>query len=544
MIRVQLLGCFKVARDGTAIPATAWRRRRPADLLKLVASTKMGRIGRDVAIERLWPDWDAELGANNLHRALHDLRQVIGRAVVVSDKGVLRLALDVSSDVLEFEALLVKSEPDHRAAVDHYLGDLCPDDLEAEWLSSRRAELRKKYVDAALNIAVRAHAEHRDAVTVEVLRRMLESEPTEEEGHRLLMRALVSVGRRHEALRQFEVLTRALEEALDAKPSAESRALYEKISRGELGTPLVSSSGWARLSRRFLGTRVPPPIRGQRSLCETVERALAQSSGVLLFIGEAGSGKTRLLVEAAARLEARSSALLAGAGSELGLVAPYGPFQEAFYEHAREKRGTLADNPFSTFEPTPGGAMEKDKLRLFRSVEGAIERLAGSTSVLIAVDDLQWVDESSLHLFHHLARATRRIPLFLAATVREEDVVAGGALHTLLVSLQRERLAARFLLEPLTREEAQAQMADLLGRDPDPEVVARIYSLAKGNPFFTEELTRATEEGGVALADHVLDAVRARVDRLGETVVRLLRAASVIGSRVPVPLDFACKRAR
>ena len=63
---------------------------------------------------------------------------------------------------------------------------------------------------------------------------------------------------------------------------------------------------------------------------------------------------------------------------------------------------------------------------------------------------------------------------------------------------------------------------------PYPEVVARIYSLAKGNPFFTEELTRATEEGDVALADHVLDAVRARVDRLGETVVRLLRAASVI----------------
>ena len=226
---------------------------------------------------------------------------------------------------------------------------------------------------------------------------MLESEPTEEEGHRLLMRALVSVGRRHEALRQFEVLTRALEEALDAKPSTESRALYEKSL----------AASWARhWSRARVGLdcrggssekRVPPPIRGQRSLCETVERALAQSSGVLLFIGEAGSGKTRLLVEAAARLEARSSALLAGAGSELGLVAPYGPFQEAFYEYAREKRGTLADNPFSTFEPTPGGAMEKDKLRLFRSVEGAIERLAGSTSVLIAVDDLQWVDESSLH---------------------------------------------------------------------------------------------------------------------------------------------------
>src|SRR5688572_28957600 len=104
MLRVRLLGGFEVENDQGVIPADAWRRRRPADLLKIVASSPGGAITRDAVIDRLWPEKGAELGANNLHRALHDLRQVVGASIVVSDKGVLRLAPDAWCDVLAFEA--------------------------------------------------------------------------------------------------------------------------------------------------------------------------------------------------------------------------------------------------------------------------------------------------------------------------------------------------------------------------------------------------------------------------------------------------------
>jgi DNA-binding SARP family transcriptional activator len=534
MLRVRLLGGFEVENDQGLIPADSWRRRRPADLLKIVASSPGGAIARDALIDRLWPEKGGELGANNLHRALHDLRQVVGAAIVVSDKGVLRLASDAWSDVLAFEAEIARNDDAAlHYALDLYRADLCPEDSSAEWLASRRIELRKKYVDAALKLSIRAIGERRDLVAIDLLRKLLEIEPSEEEAHRLLMRALVAAGRRHDALQQFERLKQALRNALDEEPSEESRSLYEKISRGELEPRASRATGWARLSRRLLGTVDPPPIRGRRAILETIDRLLAERSGVLLLMGESGSGKTRLLVEASRRVGGGSARLLAGSATEAGLTAPFAPFQEAFFEHAREHGASSGENPFSTFEPTPGGAMEKDKLRLFRSIERTIETLAGSGPVLLAIDDLQWADESSLHLFHHLARATREVPFFLAATTREEEIVAGGPLHTLLTTLKRERLAVRIHVERLGREETREQIADLLGRAPDPEMVAQVFSLGNGNPFFTEELTRSIEESGAVLAEDVLETVRARIERLGPEVAQLLGAASVIGTEIP-----------
>jgi hypothetical protein len=216
----------------------------------------------------------------------------------------------------------------------------------------------------------------------------------------------------------------------------------------------------------LLGTANPGPIRGQVELLGALDAALAASSGVLLFIGEAGSGKTRLLAEAARRLADRGAPLLGGSASEIGADVPFGPFQEAFFARVREMGGSIGENPFAAFEPTPGGAMEKDKLRLFRAVERSIETLAAGGPVLLAIDDLHWADESSLHLFHHLGRATRTMPLFLAATVREEDVVQGGPLFALLVSLGRERLAARFRVERLGRDASADLIADFSGAPP------------------------------------------------------------------------------
>src|SRR5690349_6566321 len=103
MLRIRLLGQFEVERDGRAVPAAAWRRRRPLDLLKLLCVAPNHAIHREEVVDRLWPDKDLESGSNNLHRALHDLRAVLGGQAAILDKQVVRFGEDVWIDIDELE---------------------------------------------------------------------------------------------------------------------------------------------------------------------------------------------------------------------------------------------------------------------------------------------------------------------------------------------------------------------------------------------------------------------------------------------------------
>jgi DNA-binding SARP family transcriptional activator len=531
VIEVRLLGGFEIREDRAPLAPTALRRRRPTDLLKLIASSPRRALTREEAMEALWPGKDPESAANNLHRALHDLRQMFKASCVVLEKGVVRLTEETRTDVEEFERCAQSNDPDLLLnGLELYRGHLCPDDPYSEWLDQRRRELKQRFIDCAFKIARRCFAGGQDAGVIDVLRRLLALEPAEEEAHCLMMRALTRSGRRHDALRQFDALVQALKEASDAEPAAESRALYERIARGEVETANPSApKGWSRLARRLLGTASPPAIHGHESALTAIDRLVREKSGVLILSGESGSGKTRLAIEAAKSFE---GPLLAGAGSAANATLPFAPFDEAFFDHVRAA-GRALENPIAAFRAA--GDPEQEKMRLFRAVQSALDEISGGAPVFMLIDDLQWADDSSLALFHHLARITRMQPLLLVATCREEEI--GPELKSLLAALSRERLAVRVALEALSFEDTRAQMIDMLDDPPSDETAKTVFALTAGNPLFTEEVVRSTVEGGQpldgsSLPDDLVDTIRSRVERLGAEAVRLLRAASVIGSEL------------
>src|SRR5512147_1911685 len=146
-LRLFLLGRFEVVRADAPIPPQAWRRRRPADLLKLVALAPGHVLARDAAIDTLWPDKDPASGANNLHRALYDLRQILGGRWVDIERGQVRLRADAWVDVDAFERAL--ADGDASGAVALYRGDLALEEApdghaaaHAPGLQGRRAALR------------------------------------------------------------------------------------------------------------------------------------------------------------------------------------------------------------------------------------------------------------------------------------------------------------------------------------------------------------------------------------------------------------------
>jgi adenylate cyclase len=251
--RIFLFGRFEVEVAGQMIPAASWSKRRPVDVLTALALAPARALHREELIDRFWPEKDLDAGANNLHRALYEVRRAAGAELVRLEKGVARVAEDVWIDVDAFERAASSAEQDVLcSAVQLYRGALLPDDPYSDSLASRREGLRQRFVDVALKVAhLRRNAGDTDAC-IGALRRALDADAALEPAHRLLMEVLAKAGRQGDALRQFQECVAALRARLDAQPPKAMLDLRDAIERGELapaaGAPPPASAAPAQPS--------------------------------------------------------------------------------------------------------------------------------------------------------------------------------------------------------------------------------------------------------------------------------------------------------
>jgi DNA-binding SARP family transcriptional activator len=228
------LGGFAVEVDGQIVPPSAWKHRRGAELIKLLALATGHRLHREQVMDTLWPDLSPDAAGTNLRKATHHLRRALGTAdPVVVDGGFVALCPEwpVTTDVEAFEvaakaALGVGPEACAEAAA-LYRGELLPDDRYAAWAFEPRERLRLRYLQL-LKLSRRWET-------------VLDVDPTDEEAHRALMRAYIDTGNRQAAIRQFARLRQALRSDLGIGPDRASVELYEKaLALGAL--PVATSA--------------------------------------------------------------------------------------------------------------------------------------------------------------------------------------------------------------------------------------------------------------------------------------------------------------
>jgi DNA-binding SARP family transcriptional activator len=277
---IQLLGRFSVAIDGVPISGDAWRSRRAADALKLLALAPGHRMHRSELMEALWPESDPEASGANLRKALHFARLATGdEQTVANEHGVLVLWPDahVETDVERFEtaAQLALDHDDKAAclvAADLYRGDLLPDDRYESWSFNARGLLRQRYLDV-----LRAGA---------LWDPLFEEDPTDEQAARALMRAHLDAGERREAIRRFERLREALRDELGVGPDSATVALYEQVLAAE-GAPQPSEAerAHALLAWGLVHMNRNNIVEAERAAEEA--RAIALDAGLGRELGEA-----------------------------------------------------------------------------------------------------------------------------------------------------------------------------------------------------------------------------------------------------------------
>ena len=314
-VRVWLLGGFRVSvGPRRIIEEQAWRLRKAAALVKLLALAPGHRLHREHVMDLLWPDSGRRAASNGLRRVLHGARRVLdpaaGTHYLASENGSLALCpagqfwVDVESFEEAARAARRSRDPAaYRAAIELYVGDLLPEDRYEEWAEERREELRRTLLSLHLELA-RLYEERGEYERgIEALLRAATDEPTNEEVHAGLMRLYAFSGRRVEALGRYEQLREALSRELGASPEAGTRRLREDIATGRF-PPVQPAApppkGPSDVDKHNLPAARTNFVGREREMVE-VKRTLAMTR-LLTLTGTGCCGKTRLALEVAREL--------------------------------------------------------------------------------------------------------------------------------------------------------------------------------------------------------------------------------------------------
>ncbi len=586
--RVTVLGPFEVCRDDASLDAGSWQR-SVQTLLKLLVTSPERRRLRDEVVDVLWPDATPEAGASNLRYVLSLLRRHLrggDPSPILADRSWISLnpGYTWAIDLARFEDLTAQGAS-NRETMDElaalYQGEPLVEDRYEDWAAPLRAHIQRLWQETCRRFAHTLHQREQLEPALLWAERALAADPVDEESFQQVLKLLILLGRRTEAMKRFRQFEQQLRSELDLEPSPETAALVSRAREPEevaIRPRVEQEESPPRTSRvevpqqalpagAYLGALPSTPLVARR---EELSRALvavdtaAQGSGrLVLLAGEPGVGKTRLAQEVTAALHERGFLIAAGRCYQPEQVVPYYPFLDVLGELYRLLPPQVREEvvrrwPYlARLLPELQGAGRKaaapigeidgqDEPLLIRSVAGFLETVAADRGLAVLLDDLHWSDSASVKLLLHLARHTRASPVFLLGTYRDLEVTYDHPLHGALVDLGREALLEKIALERLDAEATGALIAGALGDAAiPPGLVEIVHGPTGGNPFFIQEVLRSMVEGGdlmrtdgrwerrqrseIRVPEGVRGVIGQRLSRLREETRGVLFAGSVLG---------------
>ncbi len=291
--------------------------------------------------------------------------------------------------------------------------------------------------------------------------------------------------------------------------------------------------------------RAPAAVGRDAELAE-VDLFLGQMSAAscaLALDGDAGIGKTTIWQETVDRAR--------GAGMLVLACRPAAAEAKLSFSGLSDMLAAVEEPAFAALPDLQRNALEVALLRsapegpaldarlVATALLTLVRELAQSTSVLLALDDAQWLDGPTAGVLTFAIRRLDLEPVGVLCASRPHP--AGGGL---LDSVERHRVR-RLGLGPLALGALGEVIADRLGRSLPRPVLARIAQASRGNPFYALEVARlVVDEAGVADArlpvpDDVRTLAASRVSELPAATQRALLRAAVLAEPTTRGIDAA-----
>ena len=323
--------------------------------------------------------------------------------------------------------------------------------------------------------------------------------------------------------------------------------------------PLRVTGLGSRTARLDSGSGLSPFTGRDRELAElrrVLEIVVNGEGQVVGLAGDPGLGKSRLAWEFC-RLAEDDAAVLEGRCRSYGAAIAYLPL----FELVRNACGIAADDApdlvatrierkIKTLEldvslalylrhafglPTGDpAAVALDPVAIRARTFEALRRLlvaeAGHRPLVVLIEDLHWIDQTSEEFLAGFVGELPSVPIMLLVTYRPGYSSPWPG----------KSFTSQLALRPLSSVASEKIVASILDVG-DPAAAAAIAERGEGNPFFLEELARATrdqvadEEGG-AVPQTVQQVLAARIDRLTADQKAALQVAAVLGREFSLDL--------
>jgi DNA-binding SARP family transcriptional activator len=473
---------------------------KPLAVLTYLAVTAGRRVSREHLMDLLWADLAPERARAALRQALFHLRRLLGESSLAGVEE-LSLAIPVRSDRDAF--LQALDRDDLEAALEAYTGAFLPDfgvpggAAFEQWADLERGQLEAAFLRAAEVVVRRRLNQSRFREAQRLARRVRDELPRREGAWRLLLEAIEAGGDHLGAVLEAE--------ALEGWADREGVAL-EPATRLSL--------------QRARGMNAPPDPAGADSVATELvgrEREFAAITAAwestrlgqprhIHLSAPAGLGKSRLLHEATARMQA--------GGATVVRVRAVPGSREIPYAVAGDLAAALATLPGATgvapasaaslvglnpslssrLAATPDTAGGADALRRrTQALADLLQATAEERPLVLAIDDLHWADPASMRALDGLLARLGRVPVLTLTAARPERVpVSEGMTRLTLAPLPPE--GTRTLVTALGEIPAGPGWAEAF--------VQGLHGSTGGSPLLILETLRlALDEGVLARAD-------------------------------------------
>jgi class 3 adenylate cyclase/tetratricopeptide (TPR) repeat protein/ribosomal protein L40E len=333
---------------------------------------------------------------------------------------------------------------------------------------------------------------------------------------------------------------------------------YRLVRATQVATRIEAAT--AKGLTRFVGRE-----REMAVLKEALEKAKSGSGQVVGVVGEAGVGKSRLVLELSRMLAQDECYCFEGRCLHYGSSMPYLPLLDilrAYFDITEGEREFLVrkmmaekmsrlDKKLENILPPLHDLFsmkvedegylwldpQKKRERIFEAIRDLLIRESQRRPLVLAIDDLQWIDHTSNEFLNYFVDWLASSHILLILLYRPEYVHQWGS-KSYYGQMRVEQLS--------TSASAELIRAMLEEGEVAPELRQLILSRAAGNPLFMEEFTHTLLENGsiqkkdhqyvlsrkaseIQVPDTIQGIIAARMDRLEDNLKRTMQVASVIG---------------